>query len=116
MYTGRRWLFSLIGALCLGLLVVGPVVAAASQPPAVLILGPLPAPMGTAGSGPLAPAPVQVPEIDPMTVHPHAGGSVVLDVRGSVTWQRVGLKDGEPVSLPKAGATAALRAAKKPGS
>ncbi len=103
MYTGRRWLFSLIGALCLGLLVVGPVVAAASQPPAVLILGPLPAPMGTAGSGPLAPAPVQVPEIDPMTVHPHAGGSVVLDVRGSVTWQRVGLKDGEPVSLPKAG-------------
>ncbi len=103
MRNGRRWLFSLIVMLGLGILAAGPAFALPAQPPAVLVLGPLPAPLGTAGSGPLAPSPVPVPEIDPLTVNPHAGAKVVLDVRGPSTWQRVALKAGEPISLPKAG-------------
>ncbi|NOZ78371.1 MAG: hypothetical protein GXP48_04160 [Acidobacteria bacterium] len=98
-----RWLFCLIVIFVLAMAAAGAVLAAPVQPPAVLVLGPIAAPLGAPGSGPLAPSPVLVPEIDPLTASPRAGDKVVLDVRGPVTWQRVALKAGEPIALPRAG-------------
>ncbi len=97
-------------AVCAAVLLAGlwlsaGLAAAATEisPSALLVLGPLPAPMGEAGAGPLAPELQPVPEIDPVTVDPHAGDEVVLDPRGAVSWREVIPGAGGAISLPKEG-------------
>ena len=100
------------GLLCILVMVLGLLVvpatttaepAAGSQPSSLLVLGPLPAPMGTTGSGPLAPKEDFVPEINPGTTDPAPGDQVVLDPRGAASWREVHPGAGHPISLPKVG-------------
>ncbi len=80
-----------------------PAAGAVSRPSVLLALGPLPLPLGSKGSGPLAPGESLVPEIDPLLANPAAGDQVVLDPRGSVTWTEVKPGADGAISLPKRG-------------
>jgi len=77
--------------------------SADGSPNRLLVLGPLPAAMGEAGAGPLAPQLQPVPELDPVTADPHAGDEVVLDPRGAVSWREVTPAGSGVVSLPREG-------------